>query len=166
MPLLTLPPAPRSGVARPELARTDLGRTALDLAADVELWWPALRFSREERVHTRLYADEHLEAWLLTWMPGQGTEMHDHGGSAGALAVLSGWLHESVPGARGPVGRWLRPGSVQAFGPDHVHEVLNCTDSPAVSLHVYAPRLHTMTRYAVRDDTLEVAGVSRAGADW
>ena len=37
--------------------------------------------------------------WLLSWLPGQGTGLHDHGGSAGAFAVVRGTLHERV-GAR------------------------------------------------------------------
>jgi predicted metal-dependent enzyme (double-stranded beta helix superfamily) len=150
----------------PAPVRPDLVRTARALARDVGLWRPALRFSRDERVTTRLRADDEHEAWLITWMPGQATEVHDHGGSAGAIAVLSGWLHETVAGEQGQVGAWLGPRSVRAFAPDHVHQVANISDSPAVSLHVYAPRLHTMTRYTVVDGGLAVAGVARAGADW
>ena len=150
----------------PASARRNLARTALALSRDVGLWRSALRFSREERVATRLLADDDHEAWLITWMPGQRTEVHDHGGSAGAIAVLSGWLHETVPSGSGPTGAWIGPGSVRAFGPDHVHQVVNLADSPAVSLHVYAPRLHTMTRYALVDGSLQVAGVTRAGDDW
>ena len=150
----------------PAPVRRNLARAAQAFARDVGLWRPALRFSREERVATRIHADDEREAWLITWMPGQATDVHDHGGSAGAIAVLSGWLHETVPGAQGPVGAWLVPDSVRGFGPDHVHQVANLSDSPAVSLHVYAPRLHTMTRYTLVDGGLEVAGVARAGADW
>ena len=41
-------------------------------------------------------ADEHHEAWLLTWLPGQGTDWHDHGGSAGAFVVVQGALVEGT----------------------------------------------------------------------
>ena len=131
MPLALLDPA-TADVASVCPVRTDPAAFAGALARDVERWRPALRFSREQRVHTRIHADENLEAWLLTWLPGQGTDVHDHGGSAGAIAVLGGWLHESVPAAvhpvygaaaaalprrLGPVGRWLGPGTVRAFGP-------------------------------------------------
>jgi predicted metal-dependent enzyme (double-stranded beta helix superfamily) len=150
----------------PAPARRNLSRTALALSRDVGLWRPALRFSRDERVTTRIHADDDHEAWLITWMPGHATEVHDHGGSAGAILVLSGLLHETVPGDSGPTGAWLHPGAVRAFGTDHVHQVANISDSPAVSLHVYAPRLHTMTRYTLADGVLAVAGVARAGADW
>src|SRR3712207_8332217 len=36
------------------------------------------------------------QVWLLSWLPGQGTGLHDHGGSAGALAVVRGTLSEAV----------------------------------------------------------------------
>ena len=43
---------------------------------------------------------------------------------------------------------------------------MNNSDTPAVSLHVYAPRLHTMTRYAVVGGVLEARALERAGHDW
>ena len=48
------------------------------------------------------------EAWLLTWLPGQSTGLHDHGGSAGAFTVLSGVVEESTlpPAAPAARPRW------------------------------------------------------------
>ncbi len=42
------------------------------------------------RWSTRLYADDDLDLWLISWTPGEATELHDHAGSLGALTVLSG----------------------------------------------------------------------------
>src|SRR2546423_15641277 len=50
------------------------------------------RFDPHERWYTRLVAADDHEAWLLTWHPGQGTDLHDPGGSAGAFPVLAGPL--------------------------------------------------------------------------
>lgn len=144
---------------------------ALRLAASRDRWRRAVRFDPAARVHTLIYADPDFEAWLLTWLPGQSTDVHDHGGSAGALVVLAGTLAEWTPVRSswfGPKGRMrrLRRGDVRPFGPDHVHQVRNDQLEPAISLHVYAPRLTTMTRYARVGGLLAPVGTDRAGADW
>ncbi|GAA0631079.1 cysteine dioxygenase family protein [Sporichthya brevicatena] len=149
-------------------------RIALALAAQPALWRPAVRFDPAARVHTRIAAEADWEAWLLTWLPGQGTDIHDHGGSAGALLPLRGVLSEWTPGGTGRLGRAFRPGrtrrlrggDLRAFGSDHVHRVRNDADAPAVSLHVYAPRLESMTRYALVEGRLVPLSTERAGADW
>jgi hypothetical protein len=46
-----------------------------------------------------------------------------------------------------------------------VHRILNGS-APAVSLHVYAPALTRMTRYALIAGRLEITAVEREGADW
>ncbi|MET0415887.1 MAG: cysteine dioxygenase, partial [Actinoplanes sp.] len=56
-------------------------------AAAPEQWPVAPRFNPSERWYHRLALTDDHEVWLLTWLPGQGTELHDHGGSAGAFHV-------------------------------------------------------------------------------
>ena len=150
---------------RPAVAAAERARL---LAADPDRWLPAVHFDPAARVHTRIAADDDFEAWLLTWLPGQGTDIHDHGGSAGALVVLSGVLSEWTPSGlrRGGRTRRLRTGALRPFGPDHIHRVRNDALEPAISLHVYAPRLRTMTRYDLLDGQLRTLGTDRAGADW
>ena len=143
-------------------------RLAAELAAREQLWRPHVRFSHP-RHYTRLLARPGWDAWLLTWLPAQATGLHDHGGSAGAFAVLDGELHETllVPDgdrvARG-VRRYAR-GEVRGFGVRHVHEV-SAGRGSAVSLHVYAPALTRMTRYDLEDGRLVTLASERAGADW
>jgi predicted metal-dependent enzyme (double-stranded beta helix superfamily) len=93
--------------------------------------------------------DEEHEMWLLSWLPGQHTGFHDHGGSAGALAVARGLLLErAAPGGRPePAGRVLSAGAVRSFGPAYVHDVRNDSACPAVSIHAYSPPLARMRRY-------------------
>lgn len=147
-----------------------LGAIAADLAARPRRWRHAVRFA-PSRVHTRVAWTPDWEAWLLTWLPGQRTEVHDHGGSAGGIAVVCGVLCESVPalGADGCL-RWqenrLEPGPPRELPADHVHAIENTTHAPAISLHVYGPRLHTMSRYERTAGGLRVVGVDRAGVDW
>lgn len=159
---------------------------ATTLALHTDLWRPLVRF-REETRWTRLLTPHDLarvlppslqadlaaaEVWLLTWLPGQGTALHDHGPSAGAFAVAEGVLSERVVtagrGGRSPreVSEDLPVGRVRYFGPRYVHQVRNAGTEPAVSVHVYAPRLRVMNTYRVEDDRLSRIGTEQAGVDW
>jgi predicted metal-dependent enzyme (double-stranded beta helix superfamily) len=99
--------------------------------------------------------DEPVSAWLITWAPGTGLDLHDHGGSAGSLAVVGGELtewHATTADVAGPgkprlQRRRLTDGSVTTFGPDHVHAVRNDGLEPAVSIHIYVPGLAEMAFY-------------------
>lgn len=171
-------PAPPDGTSpvRPVARSTAIlavhaGRAAASLHT-VE-FDPVSRWYR--RLHT---ADDH-EVWLLSWLPGQGTGLHDHGGASGAFTVVAGHLHErsltAVPGRRTAARtRVLGPGAVREFGPSYVHEVTNIGTEPAVSVHVYTPRLTAMTIFADDGDALGRPGadpltrlrVERSGEDW
>jgi mannose-6-phosphate isomerase-like protein (cupin superfamily) len=150
---------------------TGLAALARRYAADPSSWPLAPHFDAAARWYARVGGDSTHEAWLLTWMPGQATDLHDHGGSAGAFVVVSGVLTEQVvrvgdPGTVVPREVTLGEGSVRAFGPRHVHRIVNADTVPAVSLHVYAPALREMTRYRIDDGVLSVAVVEKAGIDW
>lgn len=166
MPTPLPPGTPTSASASPSprtLGPTRLGHLVGAFTARRELWLPHVRFESPDRYCTRLeHADTH-EVWLLTWLPGQGTDIHGHGGSHGAFTVVRGELDEQVftppaddpdqpapPGPahrRPPAPRRLRTGSVRAFGPAHVHQVVNQGTAPAVSIHAYSPPLSTMSYY-------------------
>ena len=90
--------------AQPELVSTtklDPSALVTSFAGDQALWRPLVRFDPAQRVHTRLDSGPGWEAWLLTWLPGQGTQIHDHGGSAGAFVVVDGCLTEETYGPAG-----------------------------------------------------------------
>ncbi|GIE98346.1 cysteine dioxygenase [Paractinoplanes rishiriensis] len=174
--------------------RLDHLAVATRYAANPDQWPVAPRFNPVDRWYQRLeVADDH-EVWLLTWLPGQGTDLHDHGGSAGAFHVFAGTLTEdtvSVPAgfpaaeadgldrlagrrAGGDTGgparitaRKLGEGAGRRFGTRHIHRITNRSARPAVSIHVYGPALSTMTRYRIGDTgRLEVRTVERAGVQW
>jgi hypothetical protein len=138
-------------------------------AAAPEQWPVAPRFTPAHRWYHRLAEATDHEVWLLTWLPGQSTDLHDHGGSAGAFHVFAGTLTEDVV-ADGPVpritARELGEGAGRRFGSRHIHRITNRSTRPAVSIHVYGPALTTMTRYRVRPDGLDVLAVERAGVQW
>ncbi|WDZ82546.1 cysteine dioxygenase [Micromonospora cathayae] len=125
-----------------------------------------IRFDPVDRWYTRLAAQRDHEVWLLTWLPGQGTDLHDHGGSAGAFLVVSGTLTEEVVVGGRLRPHQLTPGLGRRFGVRHVHQVTNRGNQPAVSVHVYRPALHRMTRYRLTDGLLQVAEVAHAGVAW
>ena len=49
----------------------------------------------------RVVATDTFDAWLIRWPTGGAVEMHDHGGSAGVIAVLEGELTELRPSTEG-----------------------------------------------------------------
>ncbi len=102
--------------------------------------------------------------WLLSWLPGQGTGLHDHGGSAGAFAVVRGTLHERV-GAREGTAE-LSAGRVRHFGPHHVHQMSSTGTQAAASVHVHTPRLTVMITYRVDGRGLVHTGTEEGGVDW
>jgi mannose-6-phosphate isomerase-like protein (cupin superfamily) len=147
---------------------TGLAVLARRYADDPATWPFAPRFSATTRWYARIGGDPTHEAWLLTWLPGQGTDLHDHGGSAGAFVVVSGVLREEVVDLRDmhPRAVVLTAGAARSFGARHVHRITNAGTVPAVSVHVYAPALRAMTRYRLEDGALSRSVVEKAGVDW
>jgi predicted metal-dependent enzyme (double-stranded beta helix superfamily) len=111
-----------------------------------------VRLNPEDRWYERIHLDEAHEVWVISWLPGQGTGFHDHGGSAGAFAVVWGtlleWRAAGPELARQVLARPVRAGGARSFGPRYVHDVRNeATAAVAVSVHAYSPPLPAMTRY-------------------
>jgi predicted metal-dependent enzyme (double-stranded beta helix superfamily) len=111
----------------------------------------------DERWHVRLFQDDRVDVWLISWTTEQGTQMHDHGDSAGAFTVVSGELTEAVwdPTVGHVVERTVATGDAVAFGTSYVHDVRNVGIQTAVSVHAYSPPLTTMSFYDVVDGELE-----------
>ncbi|GAA2059451.1 cysteine dioxygenase family protein [Streptomyces albiaxialis] len=110
------------------------------IAADRASWEPLVRYDPTVRWYHRLRTGPGYEVWLLSWLPGQGSGVHDHGPSSGVFAVLDGELTERSRDAR----RTLPTGTTRVFAPGYVHEVVNDGLEPAVSVHVYFPGLTEM----------------------
>jgi predicted metal-dependent enzyme (double-stranded beta helix superfamily) len=147
--------------------------TAVHLAEQVSLWEPLIAFDPTSRYYVRLAKQAGFEAWLLTWVPGQGTDWHDHGGSAGAFITLRGTLweeHAVIDRNRPPVvqgdTREVAAGALRTFGRRHIHRVTNRSSDPAVSLHVYSPALVEMTQYAVWGEHLQPVSSQTVGVNW
>ena len=138
-------------------------------AAAPAAWPTPPRFDPRRRWYARLHMDADHEAFLLTWLPGQATDLHDHGGATGAFLVVTGRVTEDVVGRDRPrrlVARDYRAGQVRSFGPRHIHRVRNAGADPAVTLHVYTPGLASMNQYELAGGELRLLRTDREGADW
>ncbi|WP_083562654.1 cysteine dioxygenase [Mycobacterium malmoense] len=159
--------APSSGPTR--LRVPDLLH-ATDRAADDVLsgrcdhLLPAGGVPESRRWFTRIHGDDELDIWLISWVPGHPTELHDHGGSLGALTVLSGSLNEFRWDGRGLRRRRLDAGDQAGFPLGWVHDVVWAPRpvpgpvsinkgpvQPTLSVHAYSPPLTAMSYYEVTD---------------
>ncbi|BBY82254.1 cysteine dioxygenase family protein [Mycolicibacterium pulveris] len=108
---------------------------------------------RDERWFARLHSDDELDIWLISWVPDRSTELHDHGGSLGALTVVSGALRETRWDGSVLRHRRLSAGDQAAFPLGWVHDVVWAPDrndsAPTLSVHAYSPPLTAMSYYEV-----------------
>jgi predicted metal-dependent enzyme (double-stranded beta helix superfamily) len=162
VPPLTVPPVRFSGGPI---------SLAMALAAHPERWRPLVDYRPDTRWYRLLERTAGHEVWLLSWLPGQGTELHDHGPASGAFAVAAGALTERViagrkSGAPVEVTRTLEAGRSRVFGPHYIHQVTNTGTVPAVSVHVYTPGLTIMNTYRLGPTELRRVAAVQAGVDW
>lgn len=143
-----------------------LADRARELAGQPADWLHRVRLSPDGRWYERLHADADHEVWLISWLPGQSTGFHDHGGSSGAFAVVYGELAEHVPYGAGAARLAVTPGDTRSFGPSYVHDVRNESAVPAVSVHIYSPPLAEMTRYDLDPEGRLVEVAAESAKDW
>jgi len=94
---------------------------------------------RRERVHIA----PDFEVWMLSWLPGQVTPIHDHGGAVTATTVLSGTVLEdrfvrvTDLEARPIWTMARRPGDFDLIAATAIHRVRSIGHT--VTLHLHAP---------------------------
>jgi predicted metal-dependent enzyme (double-stranded beta helix superfamily) len=188
LPRPLLSPYPASLDRRPRrdgptpVSLADLIALTRTMADEVRAGRHTATVDATSRWSQRLHADAYLDIWLIGWAPTQSAELHDHGGSLGALTVVRGELTEwhwsggradrtgggtpgTIPVAPGSAAdmvgsgpglrrRVLRAGRGAAFALGHVHDVSNRTLDSAVSVHAYSPPLSTMSYYDVDGETI------------
>jgi len=98
---------------------------------------PGLECQRE-----LVHAGPELEVWLLSWLPGQITPIHDHGGAVTVTTVLAGALLEErfelvAGGVRTTWREHRGAGDVDPIDAAAIHRVQPV--GAAVTLHLYAP---------------------------
>ena len=108
----------------------------------------------DDRWFARVHGDDELDIWLISWVKDHSTELHDHGGSLGALTIVSGSLDEFRWDGEALRRRRLAAGDQAAFPLGWVHDVVWAPASlgivtPTVSVHAYSPPLTAMSYYEV-----------------
>src|SRR6478736_6114719 len=105
---------PHEGLLSPD----ELEDVASGIAAPTDIWEPLVHDNPERRCYELVYEDERMDAWILSWMPGQGTGFHDHYISGVGLSVASGCVREDLMVyGREHQSRSLRPGDTRQGGP-------------------------------------------------
>lgn len=119
------------------------------LAADEAVWAQHVRHDPDKRGASLLLRDDQVEVWVLSWLPGQDTGYHDHGGSAAAIRVTRGQIVEERLALAGPPrSHTLGEGDLGVVPALHIHRVHHAGDEPAVSIHAYSPPLGEVGVYS------------------
>ena len=153
-PVLSRPSRLRSVPGPTRLRLADLlhitDRTADDvLSGRYDQVVPAGGVPIDDRWFARLHGDDEVDVWLISWVPGHRTELHDHGGSLDEFR----WDGEHLRCRR------LEAGDQAGFPLGWVHDVVwapTATSAavpppadPTLSVHVYSPPLTVMSYYEV-----------------
>ena len=139
---------PHEGILAPD----ELEQLARDIVERPELWEPLVLSDPSRRRYELVYEDESVDAWVLSWMPGQGTGFHDHYISSVGLCCALGGVREDLMVYGGQHDRLrLRPGDSRQGGPGYIHRVRHELGEPAVTIHVYSPRLDWVGQYRLGD---------------
>ena len=148
---------PLAGLLHPERPLWTAGElTALTSTVAAELpgsLREVLHFDPAQRWWARLALTEGVELWLLSWLPGQHTRPHDHGGASGSFTVVQGRLSEEYRYPAGPIrGRTHSAGDTLGFGAGRAHQVTGMGPEPAASVHAYSPPLVPTREYETLHD--------------
>jgi predicted metal-dependent enzyme (double-stranded beta helix superfamily) len=136
------------------LDKRELRELVEDLAGRPDEWRDLVAFPDGQRHFVSLRRDEHVDVWLLCWIPGNDTGWHDHDVSSGAVSVISGALKESNPRIGGAhLETIMAAGTSFCFGPEHIHRLAGAADR-SVSIHAYSPPLRRMGQYSMDDGVL------------
>jgi predicted metal-dependent enzyme (double-stranded beta helix superfamily) len=149
-PPLDLPPRLLCAIAIDYATSATFGATFGATFAELEEPQPG------ERTFERVMRAESHDIWVIRWAVGSRTELHDHGGSAGALYVVEGALVEHQPDAAATQFSQrleLRESQYRSMSPSHVHAVANESATTATSVHVYSPPLATMQHFEKGNDS-------------
>ena len=140
---------PHEGLLSPD----ELEDVAGAIAARSDIWESLVHANPTRRCYELVYEDDRMDAWILSWMPGQGTGFHDHYISGVGLCVAQGCVREDTMVYGGePQSRRLGEGATRQGGPGYIHRVNHDDGLPAVTVHVYSPRLDWVGQYRLAED--------------
>ncbi len=152
MPAALCPIRPRYQLPPwPEPPERTLESSLLALATQVAATtpWRPPSLAGTERAYELIEQTDIYEVWAIHWPTGGHLELHDHGGSGGALYVAKGELVESrLVAPASLLRRSITAGHGVEVPPLCLHDVINSGPAPATSVHVYSPPLSHMNFYA------------------
>ncbi len=67
------------------------------LAASPAGWLGRVRLNPEGCWYERIHLGDSHEVWVISWLPGQATGFHDHGGSAGRSVPATSTMCATPP---------------------------------------------------------------------
>jgi predicted metal-dependent enzyme (double-stranded beta helix superfamily) len=126
------------------------------LEIDSCLLAPFIQFKESHYARNVLYRDDKFEAICLCWEPGQGTAVHNHGGSYGVVYVFEGEMevdcYTRTDDRADPnqaelactVSAICTAGSLLLDRRGSIHRLVNRGTRRVVSLHFYAGPLDMM----------------------
>ena len=135
------------------LTTDELERLSVDIYERPDIWEPLVRVDGDQRRYELIYEDDDVDAWVLSWMPGQGTGFHDHYISSVGICVAQGCVREDqMRHGTGPLERHLTAGDSRHGDPSYIHRVQHWDGEPAVTIHVYSPRLDWVGQYRLDEN--------------
>lgn len=105
------------------------------------------------RSYQLIWADIHVNAWIIRWSDDADTGYHDHDGSAAGIVVLEGAVvEERLALGAPPLRRRFGAGKSFHLPAAAIHRIRHDGGPPALTVHAYSP-------------PLTVQGVYREGAE-
>ena len=118
------------------------------IANDPSIWRELIVTDPARRRYRLLFEDDRLDAWVIMWMPGQGTGFHDHAHSGVGLCGAEGVaLEKQMLLPSGCTEVEIRPGTRREGPAGYIHSVAHLEGAPAITIHSYSPPLVEVGQY-------------------
>ena len=138
-----------------------LQRALMSIDLDADALGDTIAIDTAAYVRTLVLRRPTIEVFVMAWLPGQRSPIHDHRGSACAVKVVSGVGLEQLY-TQGPEQTAIKNGGAQRIGKggvigsfdSDIHSFGNAAASPAsirdilVTIHAYWPPLAPTVKYA------------------
>jgi hypothetical protein len=92
--------------------------------------------SETGRSYELIWADDHVNAWIIRWSDDADTGFHDHDGSAAGIVVLEGVVvEERLALGAPPLTRRFGPGESFHMPRSAIHRIRHAGGSSALTVH-------------------------------
>ena len=111
------------------------------------------RFCCQKYARHQVYQDDRIQVLVICWDKQQQSGVHDHPDNGCLLKLMRGNLVEEVWEIDDTQRKLVRenhlsPGQISyQEGKSGLHNIINLSDTGAISLHIYSPPLYTPTFY-------------------